>query len=103
MKIQIGDYTLQPGLTAKDRFDLLKRKQITMNNTPMMVKKYGNVPVGTIVGEKDEEIAYDLNFDTAIRKIILYYLAEDKDTTDLRGFITAYKKQVDKVEELVKL
>jgi hypothetical protein len=38
MKIQFKGFTLQPGQTAKDRFDILQTKEVRMNNTPMMVK-----------------------------------------------------------------
>ena len=102
MKIQFKGFTLQPGQTAKDRFDVLQTKEVKMNNTPMMVKKYPKTPIGTIVGTKEEEVAYDMRLENAIPKIVLYYLAENESTTDLKGFLAEYKKCVKEIENLLK-
>ncbi len=102
MKIQFGEYTLIPGQTAKDRWDVLRRKDIVMKDTPMMRNKYGDAKEGTIVGEKDEEIAYDMLLQNAIEKIISYSLADKEETTDLKGFLFEYKKQIANLESLLK-
>jgi hypothetical protein len=102
MKIQFKGFTLQPGETAKDRFDILQTKEVKMNNTPMMVKKYPKTPLGTIVGTKEEEIAYDVLLENAIPKIVLYHLVENESVTDLKGFLTEYKKCVKEIESLLK-
>lgn len=102
MIIQYKGYTLKPGIYAKDRFDLLKTEKITMKDMPSMKKKYGNVPIGTIVGEKDEELAYDMLFENALQKIVLLLLAESNDVTDLKGWMTAYKKEMEEIKSLLK-
>jgi hypothetical protein len=102
MKIQFKGFTLQPGQTAKDRFDILQTKEVRMNNTPMMVKKYPKTPIGTIVGTKEDEIAYDVLLENAIPKIVLYHLAENEAVTDLKGFLAEYKKCVKEIESLLK-
>lgn len=102
MKITFGDFILQPGMNTKDRWDVLRRKQIAMAQSPMMQKRYGNIETGTIVGEKEEEIAYDLQLENAVKKIISYTLADNEETTDLKGFLLEYKKQIEKLENLLK-
>jgi hypothetical protein len=102
MKIKFKDFTLQPGQTAKDRFDILQTKEIRMNGTPMMAKKYPKTPIGTIVGTKEEETAYDVLLENAIPKIVLYYLSENESVTDLKGFLAEYKKCVKEIESLLK-
>jgi len=103
MKIKFKHFTLQPGLYARDRWDVLKTSPVIMNNTPVMRKKHGDIPVGTIVGTKEEELGYDMILENAIQKTISYLLAEDESTTDLNGFLDAYKKQKSELENLLKL
>jgi hypothetical protein len=103
MKIKFKNFTLQPGQTAKDRFDVLQTKEVKMNNTPSMIKKWGkNVPIGTIVGTKEDELAYDMLLENAIQKIVLYELSENESVTDLQGFIAEYKKTRAEIESLLK-
>jgi hypothetical protein len=86
---------------AKYRWDVLKTVPIIMNNNEMTKRKYGNKPVGTVVGEKQEEIAYDMLLDNAIDKLIRFELADRQETTDLRGYLAEYKKSVTELEKLI--
>lgn len=101
MKIKFGDFTLQPGLNAKDRWDLLRTKDKVMTSHPSMKSKYPKAKVGQIVGTTEEEIGYDLRLENAISKAIAYRLADNEDTTDLKGFIMAYKGMKEELESLL--
>ena len=102
MTIKFKEFTLQPGPNAKDRFDLLRTKEVTMNNTPMMKSKYPKAKQGDIVGTKEEELGLDMLLENAIEKCIKYLLADKEEVTDLKGYINAYKSERLELERLLK-
>ena len=102
MIIKFKHFTLQPGQTAKDRWDVLRTMPITMNNTPRMKSKYPKAKIGDIVGTKEEEIAYDMQLENAVMKAISYLLAENEDVTDLRGFLRSYREQKNELGSMIK-
>ena len=101
MEIKFKGFTLKPGMYAKDRWDLTRTKNSVMNSLPQMKVKYPKAKVGDIVGTTEEELGYDLCLETAIAKVISYLLAEKEETTDLKGFIKAYKGMKDELESLL--
>jgi len=101
MEIKFKGFTLKPGMYAKDRWDLTRTKQTVMSNLPSMKSKYPKAKIGDVVGTSEEELGYDLRLESAISKTIAYLLAEKEETTDLKGFIKAYKGYKDELESLL--
>lgn len=101
MKIEYRNFVLQPGQTAKDRWDVIRMRPLLMSNLPKMREKYGDIPIGTVIGTTDDELAYDMKLDHAISKIVAYLLADNEDTTDLKGFIAEYKRLKSELEAVI--
>jgi hypothetical protein len=102
MKIQYLNYSLVPAVGCEDRFDIYSTTKVTVKSDKMMGKKRKD---GLKIGdsyEKTEAIDFGMRLENAIHKIILYSLAANQDTTDLKGFLTAYQKQVEIVNNLLK-
>jgi hypothetical protein len=97
MKILFKGYILTPVPASLDRFDISKKVIATAK-----IDKKDGVKKGTQY-EREEEIAYGCSLESAIQKIISYSLAEKEGTTDLRGYVDAYKKEKLELEKLLKL
>lgn len=101
MKITFKNFILQPGPSAKDRWDLLQTNQVVMTNLPAMKSKYPKAKIGDIVGESQKELGLDMRLENAIEKCISYLLSDKEDVTDLRGYISAYKSERLELEKLL--
>jgi hypothetical protein len=99
MTIIYKNFKLIPGMYANDGFDLIMTSPLIMQDNHLMREKYGDVPIGTIVGEKEDELAYDIPLEHAVKMIIMYLLAEKEDTTDLKGYLKAYKEEKIELEK----
>jgi hypothetical protein len=102
MIITYKNFKLKPGMYAKDRFDLSRIKPLVMNHMPSMKKKHGNKPVGTVLGETEEELGYDLYLGVALQKLISILLSEKEEVVDLKTYLLEYKKCKEEIENLLK-
>jgi hypothetical protein len=103
MKIKYKDFILQPGMYAKERWDVIKTVPVTMSSLPNMKSKYPKAKNGDIVGTREIDLGYDLHLENAISKIISYLLADNDSITDLKGFLKEYSSIKSEIENLVKI
>jgi hypothetical protein len=102
MKIQFKGYTLIPATGCEDRFDIYTTTTVTVKSDKIMGKKRKDGLKPGDSYEKTEPIDFGMRLENAIQKIILYSLAENQDTTDLKGFMAEYKKYLAEIESLLK-
>jgi hypothetical protein len=102
MKVKFNNYLLVPAVGCEDRFDIYSTTTITVKSDKIMGKKRKDGLKPGDSYEKTEPIDFGMRLENAIQKIILYALAAKEDTTDLKGFLVAYKKEMDKVNNLLK-
>lgn len=87
MNIKFRNYQLTPATGVEDRFDL----QETVNATVKGDKKRID---GRKKGDKyvtQRDVAYGLKLEEGLQKIILFCVAEKKETSDIKGFLEEYK------------
>ena len=92
------DFKMTPG-NAKERFDLVQIKKITVKKGQKLI------PKGKKVGDvytKEIECGYDMRLETAIESIIRLCLAEEDRTIELREYLAEYKKAKDEILNLLK-
>lgn len=85
MKITYREYTLTPSVNAVERFDLSRAIRVTATK---------DIKSGIKKGQKynkDEELGYGYNLDSAIQKIIAFELIKKDDVADLKAYLEAYK------------
>jgi hypothetical protein len=102
MKIQFKNYLLVPAIGCEDRFDIYTTTKVTVKSDKIMGKKRKDGLKAGDSYDKTEPIDFGMRLENAIQKIILYSLAENQDTTDLKGFMAEYKKQLAEIESLLK-
>ena len=102
MKVQFNNYLLVPAVGCEDRFDIYSTTTITIKSDKIRGKKRKDGLKPGDSYEKIEPIDFGMRLENAIQKIVLYALAAKEDTTDLKGFLVAYKKEMDKVNNLLK-
>jgi hypothetical protein len=102
MKILYKNYILQPGLNAKDRWDLIKTITVTVRSDTLMGKKRTDGRKEGDSYEKKEELGYDMMLENAISKCISYLLAENESVTNLRGYLDEYKRHKSELIKLLK-
>jgi hypothetical protein len=97
MNVTYKNFTMYPVPYALDRFDVFQ----TIKRTATQDLKSG-VKEGEMY-ETEEDVAFGLTLESAIQKIILLTLAEKEGTTDLKGYLKAYKEERIELEKLLKL
>ena len=87
MNIKFRNYLLTPATGVEDRFDLSKIVTATTKSDKKQID-------GRKKGDKYEttkEISYGLRVEEGLQKIILLCVAENTDTSDIKGFLDEYK------------
>ena len=102
MKITYKNYTLVPAIGCEDRSDIFKTITVTVKSdkTPKGKKRNDGLKIGDTY-KKDEVVDFGMRLANAVHKIILYSLAENEETTDLKGFLAEYRKDVDIIEKML--
>ena len=102
MKIQYKNYLLCPAIGCEDRFDIYKTITVTVKSdkTPQGKKRTDGLKTGDTY-QKDEAIDFGMRLGNAVHKIILYSLAENEETTDLKEFLAQYRKKVAVIENML--
>ena len=88
-EIRYKDFTLIPSTNAKDRFDLY-RDGIKVNKKTKKESSYLKL------------IGYGYRLEESIDQLIKEGLSERSDISDLKAYVSEYKKQVEEVKNLLK-
>lgn len=101
MKIKYKNYLLVPATGCEDRFDIYTTTKVTVKSDKIMGKKRKDGLKPGDSYEKTEPIDFGMRLGNAIQKIVLYSLAENGETIDLKGFLAEYKKETAIIENML--
>ena len=102
MIIKYKNYELRTSPNVKERFDVIRIRPLIMNSGEKMKKKHGDKPVGSVVGNKEDELGLDMRLEYALDLLIKHELGERSDTVSLRDYLAEYKKSKDEVLTMLK-
>jgi hypothetical protein len=88
-EIRYKDFTFTPSTNARDRFDLLRDTEVINKKTKK--KSISKKPIG-----------YGYKFDEALDQMIKEGLSERSDISDIKAYVTEYKKAVEEVKSILK-
>ena len=88
-EIRYKDFTLIPSTNAKDRFDLYRVAQ-KVNKKTKKESSYLKL------------ISYGYRFEEAIDQLIKEGLSERSDISDLKAYVSEYKKESNEIKNILK-